>query len=353
MNLILDGFAHYGSNAAGRLNMLDGAWAQLAGTTHPTTDNPRTGTHALKDTSTTGLFARRALPALRSKVFFSAAIYISALPSNNNTFRLCEFRDNANNELFDARVSTTGEVVLVSHSGGATTRGTSAPGAVPAGQYFHAEFMAHANGASSSMECRINGVTVVSATGFGGGSTQIAQFAMGRTTVLLSGAEPYWFADLRVGDDQGGVNDDFMGDRRVFTHFPNRDGSPSEWTPSAGSDKYAMVDEADPDDDSTYIESEAEGSLQRLGFTPLDASVSAIGGIALVSYVKKTDAGPCFIAQNVVAQSGDKTLGDEYAPGLGYLYAHQLFDLNPDGLVPWTPTEVDALESEIEHVGGS
>lgn len=353
MNLILDGFGHYGTGATGRTNMLNGAYAQMDAAVQPQADNPRTGTIALRSTSTVGNPAwRRVLPNERTKLFVGMAHYLTNLPSNSQRYAFAQYRTSGNAAIVTFGLTTTGQVTIINGGMSGTVEATGSP-VFTAGNYQFVECFADINGAASSAEVRVNGVTVVSASGINLGSTAIGQVSAGAHSVNTHGIGNYYHADLRVGDDLGGVNDDFLGDRRVYTLFPVADGTPNEWTPSSGVDSYAMIDETAPDDDTTYITSPAEGSITRVRFEPVPDAVAAIGGIAFHTYMKKTDAGEALFANNVVS-GGVTGLGEVIAPAANYRYEFvQNFDNNPDGDVPWTPEAVDAMFSELEHVGGS
>lgn len=348
MNLILEGFGHYGTGATGRTNMLNGAYAEVDGNIDISAVNPRTGTLSLRSTGTSNDLWRRILAATKTKVFFGMAHFLTNLPSNSARYSFAQFRNNGNAAIVSFTCSTTGEISVRSGDQAGTILGTSAAGAFVNGAYHHVECMANINGAAGAAEVRVDGVVVLSLTGINLGSTPIAQVVAGSTSVNTHGIGTFYHADLRVGDDLGGVNDDFMGDRRVFTLFPDADGSPQQWTPLSGS-AFSNIDEAAPDGDTTYIESPTIGQVSRIGFAAVPANIAQINGIAYVNYARKTDVGSSGLQVNAVSNA---TVEDGTNNALAVTYAYQplqLFDEDPDIAGPWTPASVDASFMELEH----
>lgn len=65
--------------------------------------------------------------------------------------------------------------------------------------------------------------------------------------------------DLYIINDQGSEFNERLGkDTRVYISYPTADASPNEWTPSTGSDHYALVDE-NPQSESDYLDGDTTG----------------------------------------------------------------------------------------------
>lgn len=349
--LWLDGFDHYGtSSTVGKTNALKGAYEAIDSTIQIDANKPRTGAGGFHRTLTSIAQWRKALPVNRDKLFMGMAHYLANITSSDGTYSFCVFRTAANTQICRFDLGSNGRVRIVNLNGGTTVVAESDPTKFLAGAWQHVECMCHVNGASGSAEVRVNGAVVASVSGIDFGSTQLNQVSAGSISAGSGGATDWWQDDLRIGDDQGGVDDDFMGDRRIFTYFPDADGSPQAWTPDTGSDAYARVDEAAPDDDTSYVQAAASGDKCTLTFPTIDAGIVAVGAVAFVSYMKKTDTGDAPYRVNVIS-NGQTENGDTYAPGITYQYApQQIFNLNPDGDIPWTPAAVNALASQLEQV---
>lgn len=350
MNEIIDGYDHYGTGAPGRLNMLDGAWSAVNPLILPTTTRPRTGTHSLEGESPVGgAVARRAFITPGPKKFVGQAYYVNNLPTADDNFQFCQFID-AIAEVATFTLTSTGSVQIRDGGPTGTVVAESTPLIFVEGVFQHVECMLDNNGASGAAEVRVNGVVAASIAGHSfGAAGDLEEFLFGHAG-SANGAGDWWVDDLRTGDDLGGINDDFMGDKRVLTQFPTADSTPQEWTPSSGGSAFAMVDEPAPDEDATYIESATPGFRSRMTFDPLPDGVAAITGVAYAINARKTDVGECFIAVN--QPSGDDTgLGTEIALTEAYAYKLlQNFDVNPDNDGPWSVAALDAAPVEIEHI---
>jgi hypothetical protein len=139
--------------------------------------------------------------------------------------------------------------------------------------------------------------------------------------------------------------------RRFYAVLPTADVT-ENWTPSAGSDHYALVDDAAPDDDTTYVVATSAGLLNQYavsGFVlPADYAVRAV---IRKCYGKKSDAG----ADSRVTLSisdGVDTLESETLPlPTAYGYVRNRWETQPDGVSAWDETAVNAVIIGTESAG--
>ena len=85
---------------------------------------------------------------------------------------------------------------------------------------------------------------------------------------------------------------DFLGTPRVHQLIPNGDGASEQWTPSAGSDSYAMVDETPHDSDTTYVEGVTSGHRSSFTLPNLDPAGATAFGVQVDTVAKKTAGDP-------------------------------------------------------------
>lgn len=354
MNDHMDGFDHRGTGTTGRDNMLNGIYSEITISWQPSAAQPRTGPNSMFMTTlgVTRSVIRRFFKTEGSKKFMGAAWFIPAMPDQSYRWAFCQFVTAANDPIMSFTLSTTGQLQILlgdtaSASGGEVVLVESDPGAFVPGIFQHVECMGDVDGGAA--EVRVNGVVACSITGVDFGVTPIAQWTCGRPRTNNDNVNDVYLDDLRVGDDQGGVNDDFMGDRRVFTDMSDADGATQEFTPSAGSDAFAMVDEIPQDGDATYVESSVVGDICQLAFPALPAGIAQINGIAFEAVARKTDVGVAALRINANS-GGTQSLGDEQALNLVYeTIPIQNFDEDPDIAGPWTPTTVNAALCELDH----
>jgi hypothetical protein len=168
----------------------------------------------------------------------------------------------------------------------------------------------------------------------------------------------YKYTDALYFDNatgNGGIDDiyvletsgpDFLGDIRVEALDPEEDGYHKDWTPSSGSDGYAMVDDAAVDDDSTYNTSGSAGDRETYGFGTMETTLGTVYGVQQTALVRKTDAGSRSVSMITRSGSTDYTSGsgavtDAYARVVG----HDSEDHNTAAL--WTIAGVNAAEFGI------
>lgn len=237
--LVVDGFDHYGVDAAGRTAMLEGAWAEAtSGGSDTTRVAPRvpsfgaaTGERALQippASGGSGKVARRVLGGDFAEVFVSFRVYKPALPQNNNSNRMVQFRDAGNSVLYALNIQSDGRLSLRTGNNGAELAISTLPVITAANwQHVGVRFVRHAS--AGILQVWINEVQVINASGLALGSTDVAQIAHNIGSAG-SDLEPMWIDDLVVHDAAGTYNNSFLGDVRVATLYPDGDTATTGWT---------------------------------------------------------------------------------------------------------------------------
>lgn len=349
--LWMDGFDHYGTDTT---NMTDGAWAEIVGATLAT-DNPRTGSSSLKIASA-NVRIRRVLGGAKTTAGLGAVYWFSNLPSTNDVLDIMQFRDAANNEQVTIVLQSTGVIEAFRGDGfTGTSLGDSGSPAVTAEAYTHIETMVTIDNSAGQVEVRVNGVTVLSISGVDTAAT--ANIETSQVQITVNGTQPnpgvttWYIDDIYCYDDTGSYNNDFIGDRRVYTLFPNADTAQADWSPSTGGDGYAMIDEADPNDDTDYIFTSGGTSpnpVSEFDLDDLPAGVSAVSAVSLIHRSRKTDAGDANIQLSAVSGSFE-TAGADNPMTEVYTYYEDVIEADPDTAAPFTPTAVDSLKLKIER----
>src|SRR5882762_1199792 len=103
-------------------------------------------------------------------------IWLSQIPNNSSAVvGVFNVRDGSNNVIVRAQFNTVGGIDV--YNGAGTKLGGSSGPAVTANAWWHIESKVIINGASGSVEIRVEGATVVSLTGINLGTAPIAQCA--------------------------------------------------------------------------------------------------------------------------------------------------------------------------------
>lgn len=346
MQISMDGADHYGTDATGAANMLKGIYAQSQ--IPPSTVRPRNGTHSFRTTSTaTGGVNRRVLPSVRSELIFGAAYYFGTLPTFSGVVFPLSWRSNLNVAMMTITISTTGEIEVRAGGPGGSIVGVSDP-IWTASEFNHLESKAIFAGAAGAVEVRRNGVTVISETGINiGAAATAAQFAYG-TVPGATGIAEFNVDDTQWRDTSGSECNDFCGDKKVIFLPLNGDQVAQDWTPATGAFGYAMIDEAAPDDDASYVSSTIAGDISEYDFTNLPADIIAVDAITTYSMAKKTDSGSGSAQVSVLSAAADAP-GADNAIGESYQYYTDTFSQDPDSAAPWTVSAVNAARIRLER----
>lgn len=346
-----DGFDHYGTSAS---FMKDGAWAE-AFSAAPSTDFARTGTYSLELGASVSAIARKVFhQGAQSVAGVALALYTLDLPNANLSMVPISFRDTGNDDQLSIVIQSTGQIAAVRGSKLApTVLGTSDSAGlkVTANAWNHIEaWVGIGDGTAGWVEVRLNGVTVLNLTDVDTQATsnaETSQFAILNWTTR-AGQFSWYVDDVIILNDQGGVNDTFIGDKKVFTDFPDADTADVDWTPSAGSDLFAMIDEAVPDQDATYDESDTAGQAMGVTFPNVDPSIIGIAGIVLLHKSKKTDAGLCTV-QATCQSGGSEQAGTDRPMTTAYTLYADVFEVDPDTSAPWTTAAANAMALKLDR----
>lgn len=351
MILWAEGFDHYGDTEA---NMLAGAWAQVDIGFSLDTTQARTGSRSLHAGGSNTGTLRRVLGDSFTRVGIAMAVRFNGLPGNNANCQLIQFRDGFNVVQISIVVQSTGKIAIYNAAADNTQPVlhllAESTVLVQAGGWNHIEAWVDVDGADGAVEVRLNEVTAVTANGVNTdptGAGEISQFAC-TTSGDISSADK-WIDDLIAAEgssSDSGFNSDFIGDRKVFTDFPDADTAEVDWTPSSGPNRFAMVDEPDPDGDATYDEAAVEGDVMGLSFPDLPADVVSVQAVQLVHLSRKTDAGPCDI-QGAVQSSGDEDQGADRPMTTAYTLYGDVFETDPHTGLPWTRAAVNAMTATL------
>lgn len=198
---------------------------------------------------------------------------------------------------------------------------------------------------AGTFEARLNGETVVSASGLTFDSiNEIVR--LGRQTYPYS--YPY-FDDFYVCDGTGSRNNDFLGPRKVVTLRPESDVvGYQDWTPLTGVDHWAMVDEEVCDDDSTYVSETDTDETDLFEIDDVSSLLSEVNGLMLYADARKEDGDGDFnlrlpIRLSAVVDEGSSIVVSETA----YTGKYRISEEKP-GTGDWTASDVDSAQIGVK-----
>lgn len=246
----------------------------------------------------------------------------------------------------ELNVGVTGAIEV--NRGTTTVLGTSSAGLITAGAYNYIELKAVISETVGTIDVKLNGVNVTGLTGLTGLDTQTG------ATGVVNGVTFKGNADLLTIDDVYIDDTNFLGDLECSDILPDGDGNKTQFTttfPASPTTHYTSVNEASPDDDTSYNESATANHIDLFTYDDLTALAggSTVLGVQVKAYTKKDDAGARSI-RNKVRISGTDYNGTTQAISTSYVYYQDVFELDPDTGMAWLEAAINAAEFGYEVI---
>lgn len=256
-------------------------------------------------------------------------------------FLLC--RDGGSDQLTFLRKSD-GAIEVRRGGGGGAILGTSAPGVFPASAWTYIEVKVTVDDSAGAVDVQVNGTNVLSLTGLDNQQT-------GNNYITRYGLATGLYDDHYLADTSGPApGNDFLGDVKVETLYPNAAGDSADFTPSAGSN-YQNVDEPQTNDgDTTYNESSTTGDIDLFNLDSLVTTSGTVFAVQQHMAARKTDGVVREVRHKL--KSGSTTV-DGATVGLGTSYQQfhgDIEELDPDTAAAWTISGVNALQIGYENI---
>jgi len=194
--------------------------------------------------------------------------------------------------------STSTGVITVKR--GSTTLGTFTQG-FSTNHWYYAEIKVKCHGTAGTVEVRIDGIAVMA---LGPINTQAGSHAYHDCVMLYFGAGYTYvrWDDMYVCDSTGAYSNDFQGVCKVVGIFPASDSDTAQWTTSAGSDHWALVDENPDNDDTDYVTSSTQGQTDLYHYQSVSGDGSIVG--AQVNTTCRVASGTSFIIKEPIKSNG-------------------------------------------------
>jgi hypothetical protein len=359
-----DGFDHYGTSPnGGRDAMLAGVWAELSGGISAipriSTTHARTGGHALYFPENNSAFesrpqARRLLGADKSVVGIGFGLYMPEIFAGNNRTGF-QLRNNANGVVLTFAIQSDASIEVFRGTPTGTSIGRSGQ-ALTAQAWNHVEVRVRRHATEGSVEIRVNGVTVLDIAEENTGGNDFASVVWGAVRNSATDfSYEFYIDDVFAWDDQGSSNNDFLGPLGVYTLFPDDDTLDADWSVTGAGTGFAAIDDAAPDDDSSYIAAGGASDVSAFEVGDLPGGISQVAAVVAVSRMRKTDAGDGNVQMGLVSSEvGSPPLpavafGEDRPITEVYTYWQDVFELDPATGGAWTPAAVNSVRLRMER----
>lgn len=359
--LWMDNFKQFGTGASpGQANMLNGAYAEISGTSSPVADPDPTGdglpvlflqsTGAINHFVPQGRYVRKVVtPA--ATIGIGVRLWLSHLPSSNDIDVIpIAYTDSGNTCHVALKVSATGTIQAWRGSADGTLLGESAQ-VIVANAWQHIEAKVFVNDATGTVTVRVDNVPVLTLTGKDTKNSAVATIDNWVASVNTQGvAGPSMYVkDLVIWDTTGSINNDFLGNCFVASLIPDSDVS-GTWTITGGSGSaFASIDEANPDDDTTYISSPFPAATADVcTVSDLPPEATTVKALMTLVRAKKSDGGDGNLQVSLVS-NGDTGNGADRPLTTAYTYWSDIFETDPDTSAAWTVGAVNDVEIKFNR----
>ncbi len=156
-----------------------------------------------------------------------------------------------------------------------------------------------------------------------------------------------------LNDDVSDTNNDQVdpfGPITIHWTQPTADGAMTDWTPSTGTDHFAMVDEIPKDDDTTLNEADTAGQIDT--FTTGGVPIVGVDPVAVgvMFAAKRTTAGPSSTQPVLRIGASNYAIGDPRGNTQTYTYQGGFTNKKPSDSSAWTAAAFNSCEPGYKKV---
>jgi hypothetical protein len=185
-----------------------------------------------------------------------------------------------------------------------STKIAEAPGVVLSGDLQHLEFKCFSHASAGTFEIKVNGILLAGWSGLNTGGSDITGVLFGCTQLLT-----VYYDNLFIATD-------WVGEVKSALLLPAADHAVA-FTPSAGSDNYAMVNENAQDGDATYVYSDTPDTEDLYEFANLPAGLIPLAA-TVVMVARKDDVDTRALQLRAEQGGVGYNVGSQFALGTTY-----------------------------------
>jgi len=273
------------------------------------------------------------LAANESTIIIGARFKLDALNSSNE---IINFFDDSTAQC-EVRIKSDGAIAVYR---GSTEIAVSASSLISIDTWFYLEVKIVFNNTTGSVIAKLNGTERINQTSIdtcAGANEYINKIR------LYSNDDHVYVDDLYICNISGSDNNDFYGDISIVALYPTSDGTYTDFTPSTGSDHYALVDESQLVGDTDHNESSTIGHKDSYGMTVFSGT-GVIKVVQICAAVKNTSTGTMNV--QTLCRSGitpADNFGSNFALSQTMKGAITIHEKETDD-VAWTAAKVNAAE---------
>jgi hypothetical protein len=302
-------------------------------------------------TSNFGDTSRLSLPTPAKKIGIALRVWLASLPANGSLSKSIQFLSTSNGMLYHLSIRPNGSIRFyrgTTFSGRTLVDDTVSP-VLFANSWNHLEFWLDTT--SGEYWLYKEGVAVASLTGTDSSplDTNIGIIGFADSEPGASNDPVFYIKSLIVADGNGTeINSEgSIGPVSLYYQDVISDVS-GAWSPSTGSDMFAVLDKETPDD-TTYLsadDSPPEAAVFELEDLPAD--IVGIRAVMMVGRMRKSDGGDAQVQMSVLS-NGDADSGSDRAVATAFTYYWDISELDPDTAAAWTPTAFNSATFKLDR----
>ncbi len=381
MTLILgDGFDHYPTNKLlskwdGSFGDPTGAFPQVTGGGGISIDTlfGRLGSQGIKIAGGSPGLTKNLLAPISTYGFAGVALFVPSYSVGGFRRELFGFYDpptGGSQAAIKLMLENDGSLSLRTgdfNGGYSAPIDTTLPGRIVAGTWAYIEIKAKIHNTLGEIQVRIN-ESVVNWIGAGAasftGNTRRNGTNNYFTTIGLGGGAgtttegwgQAYYDDFYLCDDQGAINNSYLGDVQLQAIYPNGVGNLTQWTIDGSAPaptNWEGVDETAPDDAVTFNKSNIVGNTDMYQMQDISATASGVKGLLMNYRIMKDDAtarqySP--MVKDVLSGGVNVAVATRTTPFGAYTNQQDVSQVSPQTGVLWTVAQVNAMEAGIKVV---
>ena len=223
------------------------------------------------------------------------------------------------------------------------TYGSSPNGAIALNAWQNVQIYLKVSATVGALIVKVDGVTQINLTNINTGTADI----VGVQIVTWDGtyfSDPKEYDNLWIFNTTGSYSNTWpAGYVTAQLQVPTSDGTYTDFTPSAGSDHYANVDDHPANDDTDYNYGVAAGSQDTCNLGALAGTIAIVHGVKVVNVLRKDDVDPKEAA-TLLKSGSTLAVGATVSMPLSYTELTTLYAADPHTAAQWTEANVNAVE---------
>lgn len=255
---------------------------------------------------------------------------------SNNNFNtvICTFRETSSSTPHIAvRINDSGLLQVYA----ANTLHATGSTALNINQWYYVELTFTVHNSTGSYTLKLNGVNELTASGIdtqGSTNGYVRWLDFGYTSGSGWSPDTLRLDDIYITDNTGSHNTGFLGQCVVEVIYPDGDATPNDFAPNSGTSHFDRVNQAQTDDDTTYLEDNVSGQREMFTYGAI-ATTGAIYGVQAVAGVRVTD-GSSVGLNSVISSDGTTVVGSTHTiSGTSYGRVVDLYETDPDTSDLW------------------